>query len=222
MAKRTIVVLLVLLFLVAFSIPFFGDGIIGEVIYGGMGPYNYTGLNDQVYYFEKTKTGNTIWHVLDYKIAKPSSKGGFTHVRFAKIPFEYSPEELEGIPMGYLRKEILFSEVIYITRDKEIDNVHLSPVAIPTIGRVLDSVWDSTTHVFEIPALMAVTSPSEGDASPVITCRQSTPERRIVEFRKGSENKIYQEGECIILEFKDKEGSVKVATKLTYHILGIM
>jgi len=42
-------------------------------------------------------------------------------------------------------------------------------------------------------------------------------------LRPGNENRIYAEGDyCVVMEFVEPEDSVKVATKLTYHVLGIM
>ncbi len=222
--NRNIILVVGLVFLVAMFVPVINGSPVGMVIYDkvqGIGEYEYTGVSGESYTFDKTRIGQNLRHILSFEMKKISDNGRSV-IKTAKIPFRYGPEELEKISMEYVRRDILFSEVIYVTRDKNLEGTEISPVAIPTIGRILDSEWDTSLSLFEIPTGLASTVAMPYEDLPVISCGQSTPERTVIEFRHGDENKIYAEGECVIVESKGYDDSIKVATKLAYHVLGIM
>jgi hypothetical protein len=183
--------------------------------------YNYTGVDDKDYLFNVTQIGSNIRHVLDYRFVK--NEGGTSVERGVMIPFRYSPMELESIYMvDDFTSEILSAEVIYVTREYSLDEYtnQLDGIAMLTFIRVVDDVTDP--DLYEIPTGMAITNAVEGLDSPVVSCEYSNIEARVIELRLGTENRIYWEGECIVMEFVEPEDSIKVATKLTYHVLGIM
>lgn len=181
--------------------------------------YNYTGSGG-TFNFSITQIGENERHVLTYNYYK--SGGMIRNKRVAIIPFRYSPMELEDIPMEDVRSMLLTSEVIYLVRDYELDEFtnQKDGIAMLTLARILDN--EHSPDIFEIPSIMAITSPVEGINSPVVGCSYSNLEARVIELRKGIENKIYIEDECVIMEFIKPDDSIKVATKLTYHILGVM
>ena len=222
--NKNIFLVIGIVVLVALFVPLINGNPVGMVVYDklqGLGEYEYTSISGQSYNFDKIRIGNNIRHILSFEMKKPSYNGRNV-IKTAKLPFRYGPEELEDIPMEYVRTDLLFAEVVYITRDKNLEGTEISPVAIPTLGRVIDSEWDTSVDLFEIPTGIASTVSMPSEDLPVISCGQSTIERRVIEFRHGKENKIYTEGECIIVESKGYDDSIKVATKLTYHVLGIM
>jgi len=211
---------MVVLFLIAFSLPFINNQLTGKsVLEAGM--YNYTSPDNKTFSFEKGFVGENERHVLYYDKPIWISKT-LKSKELIKIPFRYSPFDLEDIHMDNVKNDILNAEIIYITRDYNIDEstAQKDGVAMLTLTRVLD---DSTSpDIYKIPTGMAITESIEGVDSPVIGCAQSTIERRVIELRQGDENRIYKEGECIVMEFVTADDSIKVATKLTYHVLGIM
>ena len=222
--NKNIIMVVCIVFLVAMFVPLINGNPVGMIVYDkvqGLGEYEYVSVSGQTYEFDKTRIGSNIRHILNFKMNKPSESGRKV-IKTAKLPFRYSPEELEEIPMEYVRSDILFAEVVYITRDKNLEGTEISPVAIPTFGRLLDSEWDTSVNLFEIPTGIASTVVMPYEDLPVISCGQATPERVVVELRNGDENKIYTEGDCIVVESKGYDDSIKVATKLAYHILGIM
>ena len=227
MNRKFGITIVVLVFLGIFLFSVSNNTFVGNVIhdiFSDEGAYNYTGPDGKTYNFEKVKIGENMRHILSYRLAQSSTKGSFERIKIANIPFRYGPEELEDIPMDQVRREILFAETIYITRDKNLEGIEFSPaVTIPTLARVLDNTWaDGSVNLLQIPTGLASTVAIEGEDLPVITCKQSNPERRVIEVRHGDENRIYLEDECIVMESKGYEDSMKVSTKLTYHVLGIM
>lgn len=211
---------MVVLFLVAFSLPFIHNQLTGKSVLS-VGMYNYTNPDNKTFSFEKKFIGENERHILYfYKLNSISET--FKNRELIQIPFRYSPFDLEDIHMDNVRKDILNTEVLYVTRDYNLDELtqEKDSVAMLTLVRVLD---DSTSpDIYKIPTGMAITESIEGVDSPVIGCAQSTIERRVIELRQGDENRIYKEGECIVMEFVTADDSIKVATKLTYHVLGIM
>jgi len=189
---------------------------------GNYGSYIYVGVDGEEYDFNLTRVGANDRHVLFYDFERVTSPGK-TVIVPVSIPFRYSPSELEDIPIEDVKDLILGSEVIYVTRDYAIDEYtnQLDGVAMLTFVRVVDDVMDP--DMFRIPTGMAITSPVEGVDSPVVGCDYSNVEARVIELKMGSENRIYMEGDyCVVMEFVESEDSIKVATKLTYHVLGLM
>jgi len=181
--------------------------------------YNYTGPGG-TFNFSIENIDENERHVLTYNYYK--SRGLVRDKKVAIIPFRYSPMELEDIPMEDVRFMLLNSEVVYLARDYELDEFtdQKDGVAMLTLARILDN--EHSPDIFEIPSIFAITSPVEGINSPVVGCSYSNIEARVIELRKGLENRIYIEDECVIMEFVEPDDSIKVATKLTYHILGVM
>jgi hypothetical protein len=226
MNKNNTILVYAVIIVGLFVLSYFGSSYVGLTVFNFdedvAGEYNYTGLFGKIYDFEEVKVGENTRHVLTYKLARPSSDGGFNVIKTAKVPFRYGPEELEEISLDYFRNHILFAESVYITRDKNLEGTEFSPVAIPTIGRILDSEWDSSVNLFDIPTLAASTTVQVDDPVSVISCAQSNEERMVIELRHGNENKIYWEEDCIVMESKNLDDSIKVATAAIYHIMGII
>lgn len=57
---------------------------------------------------------------------------------------------------------------------------------------------------------------------PIITCENSTEFVPVVYMKEGNETKVYQEGNCIILQGKDNYDFVILANKMIYGILGVI
>mgnify|MGYP000044179631 CR=1 FL=1 len=120
--NKNIIMVVGIVFLVAMFVPLINGNPVGMIVYDkvqGLGEYEYVSVSGQTYEFDKTRIGSNIRHILNFKMNKPSESGRKV-IKTAKLPFRYSPEELEEIPMEYVRSDILFAEVVYITRDKNL------------------------------------------------------------------------------------------------------
>jgi len=212
MKNKNISLILGLVFLVSFL--FFSYTNDAEEISNS---YEYVGLFEDVFNFNITEINGNDRHILEYNFIRDGIE------RVSLIPFRYSPMELEEIYMENLRDIILDSEVLYISRDPILGDLTgaKDAVAILTLARVLDTEMDP--DIFTLPTGVGITYSTEGIFAPVVSCEYANLEARVVELRVGIEDKIYQEGDyCVVMEFQEGTDPIKVATKLTYHVLGIM
>jgi hypothetical protein len=214
------IIVLVVLLIAAIAIP-----IILRMPY----TYSYTGVNGITYNITVDRhTGKPI-HILSfwvdyYVVNAPNFQKEY------KVPFEYGPKELEYIPLDTRIRGLIFNRsktrVIYITRDINLDEETegKSLVALYTIMRITDNKMPPAA--FKIETHSAVTEESElskRNDIPVRTCEDSGRHGRIVMWlKRGDENKIYLDGDCIVLEFVSDDDSIAVATKLVYHLIGLM
>jgi len=213
MKNKNKIFMLVMIFLLSFL--FFSNN--GWNDEGEVNSYDYLGPSGDSFYFNVTQINENIRHVLDYTFIRDGMN------RVSKIPFRYSPMELEDIFMEDVRSVILGSEVLYITRDYALNEITNAKdgVAMLTFARVVDTEMDP--DIYKIPTGMAITSAVEGVFSPVLDCGYANLEARVVELRMGTQNAIYKEGDyCVVMEFVEGEDPIKIATKLTYHVLGVM
>lgn len=198
--------------------------------------YNYTGPDGRIFNFLFDTIGQKTFHVLN--LTYEFQEGSLVNNMVSTIPFEYSPMELENVKMDNVSGLILNADAVLLTSDPYlyyVDNSRIN-VALLTIIRILDS--STSPYIFEIPTGVGKTYEIEGDDSTVVTCKDSTENVPVIEYRLLNQhvrnkylrsfynlfNKegIYLEGECIVLQYKNPEDSVKLSTKLVYHVLGIM
>ena len=229
MANILLIGLVVLLFFVFYSDKDESEFSIGD-------NYIYEG-NNETYEFIVDEVGSTKFHVLN--LSYKYKEGNIWKSYVSTIPFEYSPMELEYLDIDEnIRDMILDSEVVLLTRDPMLDKLmgQRNGVAFMTLTRILDDA--ASPYIFSIPTGIGVTSAVEGVDSTVVDCSNSNANSRVIEFRLANpwlkndllrnilnmfmRDKIYVEDECIVVEFRKPENSVKLATRLTYEILEIM
>ena len=58
-------------------------------------------------------------------------------------------------------------------------------------------------------------------ALPIITCNTVNETVSVIYLTLGTENKVYSEKDCIIVEGKDTEGLTLAANKFAYYLLGV-
>ena len=132
------------------------------------------------------------------------------------VNLRYGPKELEDIEVDNSIKDIILkSENIYLT----IDPNESSKIAIATIdlGKVLGTApWG----VFKIPTQSALTQPI--DNITVKTCNDATQSTTIIYFKKGIQNSISNNNNCIVLEGREIEEIIKLSDRLALELLGVM
>lgn len=195
--------------------------------------YRYKGLNKTYEFTVDNTHPDVTYHVLNF-----FGPGGFFRQEY-NVPFEFSPVELEymSVPEG-LRNLLLDSRGIFITRDpalRDTTGMH-DIVAITTIARITGNESVNTwPHVYGIPTFSAYTKFNQDEPdTPVLTCENATSSGRVILLKQMSsfdryfstkENSIYLDRNnenCIVMEFKDKDGAVAVATRLVYSVIGVM
>ena len=213
--KSIVIFLIALIFIFSF--------IVGYVFYSRRGyEYEYEGITGKFLFSVDKHTGDEI-HILKFY-----TKTRFKPSQGYKVPFNYGPEELEIIPVeGEPRKEILDAKKVYFTRDVYLDQKTNEEiiVAIFTVDRIIgqnllsNPIYNISTSFAAIENNTLATELQ----LPILACDQANKARVIIWFKEGDENKVYYENEyCIVAQFKEGDDPKKVATRLTYHILGIM
>jgi len=202
--------LLVGMFALSFGYGYFGDeeNSISEYIYmGELDTYN----------FEVSEQGD---HFLNWSIAYYSD-GSINYIKDYVTPYPYGPNELLDINLdNRFRKQFVDAKQVYITRDVYLDEKTNSEIIVSllSIDRLIDK--------FKTDSMIASIEDNERSRQlnlPVITCENANENRLVIWLKEGSENKIYRENDyCVVGEFIEGDDPNKVATKIAYHIIGVM
>ncbi len=193
--------------------------------------YTYTGIDGVDYNISVDRhTGKSI-HIVSFWVNYQTRNKAPEFRKEYKVPFEYGPKELEYIPMDDTIRNTIFNKdktkAIYITRNPSLDleTKGKMAVSILTIERITGR--DISPAVFKIDTISAVTEKNElvqdVDIS-VITCGDSGKNgRTVILFERSNENKIYlDDNDCVHLEFVSDDDAIALATKLVYHLIGLM
>lgn len=181
--------------------------------------YFYDGRIDK-YSFQIVRINDTILHLIKvYTIEE-----GIEHEKL--IPFDYEPKELENIYLeANIYEKVLGRNVaknaLYITQDPKLSNItnRDSFIAVLDIVKVTGA---AEYGVFKMLTKAAYTyDDNSSKLAEFIDCRYANSKIGIILLKLGEENKIYSEGECVVLEAKNGKDLRKVSTKLVYHLLGV-
>lgn len=131
------------------------------------------------------------------------------------INSRYDPRELSKIEIeNGVKNKILSKKELFITMDSKASAV--SVLAATEISKITGNAY-----LYNIPTHGALNAPVEGKNITIKTCEDAGMEIGIIYLKKGSNNKIYSNGECVILESTDENGLVKVADRLMLGVLGV-
>jgi hypothetical protein len=165
--------------------------------------------------FEFTKGEDGFWYTVVQKGDQPY-----------QIPFYYHPSELEDIPVeAYLRAK--FFDIrdnngsIYITMDPDSANntIVIAGVEIARITGNRYGLLNVPTHSAFIKQPKNATADT---GTPIVTCNNANNKTMVIWLTISDKNIAYSHGYCVILEAKNYRDMVRVADRLTYHLLGIM
>ena len=206
--------LLIIVFLAAFGSDYlFGDNTEQE----DFSTYTYVGTLD-TYEFMINPQGD---HFLNWSITY--KRNDFVHEKKNyQTPYPYGPMKLLEIPIEDFRKEFQNTEMVYITRDINLDEKTQSEIVVSLLS------LDRLVEKFKGNDNTWLAVIEENDKSrelhlPLMTCEDANSERMVIWLKEGSENKVSVHGDyCVIGEFAEGEDPNKVATKIAYHIVGVM
>jgi len=213
--EKTIVIVLILVILaLAFAVSY-------SVYSRTNKEYTYSGPAGNFSFVLDRHTGNDM-HIL----ALPYMPNSLWEKTFL-IPFNYGPEEVEGIYTEDVREFIINSPEIYMVRDVYLDEKTQNNlvVAMLTLDRVIGQEM-LEPPIYNIPISFAAieeNSLSQRLNLPIMTCEDAHAVTTVIWFKEGAENKIYKENEhCVVVEFKEGDNPIKSATRLVYHITGVI
>ena len=179
-----------------------------------MQSYVYVGDLDE-YYFEVSDQGD---HFLNWSVIY--NIDGIYHEKPFITPYPYGPNEVLNIEMYPFRDIFQNAKQVYITRDVYLDEKTDSEIVVSllSINRLVDK--------FKTDSMLASIEDNERSKQlnlPLMTCDDANENRMVIWLKEGSENKIYRENDyCVVGEFLEGDDPNKVATKIAYHIIGVM
>ncbi len=194
-ATGIIVFFLILLVVFTAFIFFRERSIVGAVI------FDYNGFD-----IEKVESGV----IPMYKI-KIFINNGQDHYY---ITMRHDPRTLEDIELESNLKEKILKKELFITMEPNATG--LSVIAGTELSKILGSPF-----LFNIPTHGALLRDA-GNNAPVKTCRDVNETTAIIKFQIGEENRVYSEGDCVIVEAGDELNLTRVADRLSLTVLGVM
>jgi len=142
-------------------------------------------------------------------------------VTFRKVTFDgkiitmrYSPDEVQDVPAPADVKQLLTKSKTYVTRDHNLDDLtnDYSSIAAIEFGKFVTEFKTAWYTQNENTIKSGLT---------IKTCNDATSTDAVIYLKLGSSNKVFYQGDCLIVQGKDSQGLVKAADKLAYLILGI-
>lgn len=130
------------------------------------------------------------------------------------ITMRHDPRTLENIKIEQGLKEKLLKKELFIAMDPNATG--LSVIAGTEISKIIGSPF-----LFNVPTHGALLRDA-GNNAPVRTCDDVNETTAIVRFDIGDDNRIYSEGECVIVEANDELNLTRAADRLSLTVLGVM
>jgi hypothetical protein len=141
------------------------------------------------------------------------------------IPFYYNPFQVENIyidnntmPTMAKFKNLSGPKILYVS----IDPLASSKIAIAAfeLKRILDTNYD----IFNFEAYYGIHYLHEANYTeyPVATCKNALPNRLIMIINVTGENSITANNNCIHINSKDANDSIRVSDAFAYRLLGII
>ena len=130
------------------------------------------------------------------------------------ITMRNDPRAMEDITIEDNLKEKILKKELFITMEPNATG--LSVIAGTEISKIIGSPF-----LFNVPTHGALLRDA-GNNAPVRTCNDVNETTSIIQLQIGDENKIYSEGDCVIVEANDELNLTKAADRLALTILGVM
>lgn len=131
------------------------------------------------------------------------------------INSRYSPERLEDIDVyGGLRGDIIKKE-LYVTMEPTLTGK--ATIAFAEINKYIENPF-----LFNLPTFPGLLKEVEDNDLPKVSCEDVSESKAVIMFKIGEKNEVYNENGCVILEATNEDELIRVASRLTLTILGIM
>ncbi len=197
-----------------FLIVLIGLVILGLIIYWFsffLNQDNYQGKNGE-YKIGASEVGNITFYEIN--------------VFFDDINYIYSfrnhPKDLEDI---YLEPNINLklnrpkgTERVFVTRELDLGD-RTSGKSVLAVA-AFEQILTGDAAIYNVNVTNTYTS-FVRELYPVITCNNVTDTRSVIYLKIGDENKIYSEGDCVVIQGRGADGLVMTSEKFAYHLLGV-
>lgn len=196
--------------LIIFSV---GAMIIFAKIKADRGLIEYTNINGEDYKLVKNSVFNTTFYGVGFTINEVTYNYQFRNspAEVDKIPLEKDVERVLNRPEGI--------SILYITQDKDFVNKSGtdSSIAAGEFSRILGT---NDYGVFKLNVDNTFTTKPDSKEKQIITCANVSNDVAVIYVKEG-ENKIYSEGDCLIVQ-GTSEDIIKVGDRLAYYLVGIV
>lgn len=171
--------------------------------------------SDQYNHFSFVQDENGFWNTVVNKGDQPYT-----------IPFYYHPRDLEDIILEENLRDKFFNirdvgGSIFITLDPDADSNK-----IVIAGVEIAKITGERYGLLDVPTKSAFTKVPEGGstntATAVVTCDQADEDTMVIWLVVSGKNLVSSVGNCVVVEAKDYNETVRVADRLVYHLMGIM
>ena len=144
--------------------------------------------------------------------------------------FRNKPQDLETLPMNGDFESILKRpqiERVFITRDLNLSALTNEDVSIAIAP--LDDILNTKkpTSIYNLQFDREFTEfGEENTKNRIIDCDTANHNIKkhlylVIYMKLGDSDKVYNNGDCIIIQGKDSKGLIKSSEKLAYYLLGI-
>ncbi len=116
---------------------------------------------------------------------------------------------------------------LYVTKDVNLTTLTSGSVSV-IVAPMITILGKTDAGLYQIRVTSAYTSFHAGEPiAPVVDCSTVNLNAKVnktigvVLVKLGNENKVYSDGDCIVVEGKDTDGLVKSAEKFAYNLIGV-
>jgi len=183
------------------------------------GRHIYESPKGSEFTFLETKAGDVDL----YELQVYAERYGVEHLY--QIPFRNLPRDVEFIPiqegvgkkvLNAVGKKVLNARGVYITLDPNLKaDASIGAIEIASV------IGTADFGVFKIPTEGAFTETTDIDYS-VKTCEDAKDGVVVINLRLEDENRIYAEGDCIIVQGDSYVNLIKSSERLLYSVLTVL
>jgi hypothetical protein len=141
------------------------------------------------------------------------------------IPFYYHPKDLEDIVVEEGVRDKFFAMQgngsIFVAVDPEAGNNKVV-IAGVEVAKITGDRYGLLNVPTKSAFLRAPVSATVNTQTPILNCANATSKRMIVAIIASDKNLVSSRNNCIVLESKNYNESIRVADRAMYHLLGIM
>lgn len=186
----------------------------------GRGSFVYEGKNGN-YKFDVTKIDTVVFYrphiVYDGK--------EYVYA-FRNKPSRLESLEMEDSILKYLDRPLGLKDV-YITKDINLSTLTNGSVSLVT-APMATILGKSDAGLYKVGVRVAFTEYHAGqptaslvDCSTVNLNSNVNKTSAVILIKLGEENRVYSDGECIVVEGKDTNGLIKAGEKFAYALIGV-
>lgn len=130
------------------------------------------------------------------------------------ITMRHDPRTIEDITIERNLKDKILKKELFVTMEPNATG--LSVIAGTEISKIIGSPF-----LFNVPTHGALLRDA-GNNAPVRTCADVNETTSIIKLQIGNDNRIFSEGDCVVVEANSEANLTRAADRLALTVLGVM